>query len=107
MIFTVRGNRLLNESGAQVGTFSQDEIELDNDALRYEVIRQAALYRGKNLENLSTEAIREQAKQIIKKELDAMEADRNRREDWEAHIVEQQKHILKLNSTIEELRAKL
>jgi hypothetical protein len=102
MIFSVRDNKIYNESGEQVGTFSPGEIELNNDAMRCEVIKMAALYRGRPIEAGNAQQVRER---IIKKEIEAMAADRTRREDWEAHIIEQQKHILKLNSELEQLKS--
>jgi uncharacterized membrane protein len=105
MKLQIKDNRLLNESGEQVGTTSPGKIDLNNDALRYEVIRQARIYRGRPIEGRSADEVREKGERIIKKELNSMEADRNRREDWEAHIIEQQKHILKLNSELEQLKS--
>jgi hypothetical protein len=102
MIFSVRDNNIFNESGERVGTTSPGKIDLNNDALRTEVIKMAALYRGRPIEAGTAQQVRER---IIKKELDAMAADRTRREDWEAHIIEQQKHILKLNSELEQLKS--
>jgi hypothetical protein len=104
MKLQIKNNKVYNGEGEQVGSFSQDEIELDNDSLRHEVIRQAALYKGRNLENRSTEAIREQGQRIIQRELDSIEAENKRSENYAELVISLQRHIEKLNSELETLR---
>jgi hypothetical protein len=104
MKLQIKDNRLLNESGAQVGTFSQGEIQLNDDALRNEVIRQARLYRGRPIEGRSADEVREKGEQIIQGELNEIETENKRSENYAELIISLQRHIEKLNRELETLR---
>jgi hypothetical protein len=104
MKLQVKNNTIYNVLGDPVGTFSQGEIELDNDALRYEVIRLAALYKGRNIENRSADQIRKDGEQIIQRELNEIQAENKRSENYAELVISLQRHIEKLNRELEILR---